>query len=83
MTDESWVQPHWRDVDKLLNPDVDEPLYRLLDGNYACSWLPDDQLLYVMFSEIRDDNDSTIEEFFGDVYEFASVVRRSKFVLDL
>ncbi|MCH8247035.1 MAG: hypothetical protein IH951_11585 [Bacteroidetes bacterium] len=83
VTDESWVQPHWRDVDKLLNPDVDEPLYRLLDGNYACSWLPDDQLLYVMFSEIRNDNDSTIEEFFGDVYEFASVVRPSKFVLDL
>lgn len=83
VTGESWVQPSWRDANALLNPDATEPLYRRLDGNYACAWLPDERLLYVVFAEIRDDDDSSIAEFFGGVYDFARQVQPDRFVLDI
>ncbi len=83
VTDESWVQPRWIDVDKLLNPDVPEPLYRRLEGNYACAWLPEERMLYVLFSEIRDEDDTSIAEFFGGVFDFARRSMPDKFVLDL
>lgn len=83
VTPDSWVQPGWRDVDKLLNPDVAEQLYRRLDGNYACAWLPDQRVLYVLFSEVRDNGDMSIAEFFGRVYDFARRAAPDKFVLDI
>ena len=82
-TEESWVRPSWIDVDKLLFPDVPEPLYRRLDGNYACAWLPDARLLYVVFNQTRDEDDSSIAEFFGGVYDFARRTEPNKFVLDI
>jgi hypothetical protein len=82
-TGDSWVTPAWRDVDKLLNPGVPEPLYRRLDGNYACAWLPDEHVLYVLFNEIRDDGDTSIAEFFDRVGEFARRLAPDKFVLDI
>jgi hypothetical protein len=82
-TGDSWVTARWRDADKLLNPGVPEALYRRLDGNYACAWLPDDRVLYVLFSEVRDDGDMSIAAFFDRVSDFARRVVPEKFVLDI
>lgn len=83
VTGDSWVRPNWRDMDWIVNPGVVKPLYRRLDGNYACAWLPEDRILYVLFSQVRDDGDLTIAEFFGRVYDFARQVKPEKFVLDI
>lgn len=83
VTGDSWVQAEWRDVYKVVNPDAVEPLYRRLDGNYACVWLPDSGVLYVLFSEVRDDDELSIADFFGRVYGFARQVEPDRFVLDI
>ncbi len=83
VTDESWVRPSWIDVNQLLSPDVAEPLYRRLNGNYACAWLPDVRLLYVLFNEVRDQEGQSIAEFFSSVYDFARHVEPDRFVLDI
>ncbi len=83
VTGDGWVRGDWVDVDKLLNPGGTEPLYRRLEGNYACAWLPEEKLVYVSFSEVRDGDDSTIAEFFKSVYDFARRVKPDKFVLDI
>lgn len=83
VTGDSWVQEEWRDVDEVVNPDATEPLYRRLEGNYACAWLPDNQVLYVLFSAVRDDDDLSIADFFSRVYDFARQVEPARFVLDI
>ena len=83
-TDDAWVTPEWRDVDDVLNPGA-LPLYRQLDGNYAFEWLPEEGILYVAFSEVRDDEelDETISEFFARVFAFVRDHDVERFVLDL
>lgn len=82
-TSDSWVLADWRDVETVLSPDVTDPLYQRLDGNYACAWLPDEAVLYVLFDEVHDDDDVTIADFFGGVYDFARRVEPGKLVLDI
>ena len=83
-THDAWVAADWVDADQLLSPGP-LPLYRSLDGNYAFEWLPEEGLLYVVFNEVRDDEDldETIAEFFGRVFAFVKNHDVERFVLDL
>jgi len=83
VTGDSWVQPTWIDVEQLLAPDASRPVSERLDGNYECAWLPTERLLYVEFSEIRDEDDRSVAEFFDGVYEFARRAGAERYVLDL
>jgi hypothetical protein len=74
----------WRDVEKHLNPDTPEPLFRALDGNYACRYLPQERSIYLLFSEVRDDEElAPISEFFPTALAFAEQSEARRLVLDI
>lgn len=74
----------WSDVEKFLNPEVPEPLFRGLDGNYACRYLPRERAVYLLFSEVRDEEDGPpIAEFFPRVLAFAERSDADRLVLDI
>lgn len=74
----------WRDVEKYLDPAVPEPLFRRLDGSYACRYLPRERAVYLSFNEIRDDVElPPIAEFFPDALAFAEESDAERLVLDI
>ena len=77
------IGPGWSDVEKYLNPGVPEPLFRALDGNYACRHLPRERAVY-LFAEVRDDEDlPPIAEFFPRSLAFAEASGAERLVLDI
>lgn len=76
--------PEWTDIEKHLNPDVPEPLFRRLDGNYACRHLPRERTVYIVFNEVRDDEDlPPIADFFPAALTFAERSPAERLVLDI
>lgn len=75
----------WVDAEKFLRPAVSEPLFRSIDaGNYACRYLPDERAVYVLFSEVRDDDAiGPIAEYFPRVLAFAEQSGAERLVLDI
>lgn len=75
----------WVDAEKFLRPAVSEPLFRSIDaGNYACRYLPDERAVYVLFSEVRDDDAiGPIAEYFPRVLSFAEQSGAERLVLDI
>ena len=60
------------------------PLYlKDLDPNYSYEYLPKHKLLYVRHSSVRDEDDESIEHFFGRVEDFIDNNDVQKMVLDL
>ncbi|MFW6084743.1 MAG: hypothetical protein ACODAA_05965 [Gemmatimonadota bacterium] len=76
--------PDWTDIEKYLNPEVPEPLFRTLDGNYACRYLPRERAVYLVFNEVRDGEDlPPIGEFFPEALAFAERTPAERLVLDI
>jgi hypothetical protein len=81
-TSDSWVTAEWIDVDQELNRGQ-KPLYRRFDRNYDFEVLNEERIIYVWFSEIRDEDDETIAQFFSRVFRFIQENEVERFVLDL
>lgn len=75
----------WADAEKFLRPAVPEPLFRSIDaGNYGCRYLPDERAVYILFSEVRDDDAiGPIAEYFPHVLDFAERSDAERLVLDI
>lgn len=75
----------WADAEKYLRPAVPEPLFRSIDaGNYGCRYLPDERAIYILFSEVRDDEEiGPIAEYFPRVLAFAEQSGAERIVLDI
>lgn len=75
----------WADAEKYLRPDVPEPLFRSIDaGNYACRYLPGERAVYLLFSEVRDDDTiGPIAEYFPRALDFAEHSDAERLVLDI
>ncbi|NIR49554.1 hypothetical protein GWO43_13715 [candidate division KSB1 bacterium] len=71
-------------VDARYFSDNPEPLYlKNLDRHHYYEYLPDHKLVYVRHSQVRNENDETIEQFFGRVMDFVNQNDVEKFVLDV
>lgn len=80
--DESWVTEGWVDADDVTT-EAPPPLYRSIDSSYGYRYLPSEGLAYVWFGEIRNEEDESIEEFFGRVFRDVRGRPARRFVLDL
>lgn len=80
-TFDAWVTPEWTDAD--ASNQTPKPLYRRMDGNYSFEFLADEAMAYVYFDKIRDEENETIEAFFGRVFTFVEQNEVDRFVLDL
>lgn len=75
-------EPGWLDVRDLS--DAPTPLYlKNLDRNFYFEHLPEHNLVYVRHSQVRDEQDETIAQFFQRVMNFVEKNDVEKLVLDV
>jgi len=78
---DAWITSEWRDADyDQLRP---EPLYREADGNYSLTYLEDEQLVYVYFDSVRDDEGESLAGFCERLFAFVDEHPTTRLVLDI